>query len=332
MTMKDRRPRREQGEEVKIDPRENWKPVTELGSLVKDGTITDIEEIFRKGQRIMEAEIVDILLPNLEEDLLLIGQAKGKFGGGQRRIFRQTQKKTREGNKIQFLTCAVVGNKNGYVGVGVGKSKETVPARDKSKRRARLNLIRIRRGSGSWESDSEEPHSIPFAVTGKCGSVKITLKPAPKGKGLCVEKECAKILTLAGIKDIWSKTEGQTKTKLNLIYALIDALSKLSEVKIQTEHIPRLAIVEGKLKGEEIPVVLVKENKKIDGEESSEEFTEPIEKKGNSADNLTVEEPLSEVKEPVVEPAVESNDQEDDKKSVKEVPPLESETKMETEA
>ena len=97
-------------------------------------------------------------------------------------------------------------------------SKETVPARDKARRDARLNIIRVRRGCGSWATDAREANSVPFAVTGKCGSVKITLMPAPRGKGLCVEKECAKILSLAGIKDVWSKTEGQTGTKLNLIY------------------------------------------------------------------------------------------------------------------
>lgn len=229
-----------------------WKPVTELGRKVKDGSITSIEEIFNSGKRIMEAEIVDTLLPNLEEDLLLIGQAKGKFGGGQRRIFRQTQKKTREGNKIHFTTCAVVGNRNGFVGVGVGKSKETVPARDKARRQARLNLIRIRRGCGSWQTDSREANSIPFAVTGKCGSVEIRLIPAPPGKGLVIEKECAKILTLAGVKDILSKTRGQTKVKLNMIYALIDALKKLSEIKIKGEDIAKLGIVEGKVKAEEV--------------------------------------------------------------------------------
>ncbi len=229
-------------------PEVEWKPLTALGKKVKAGEITDIDQIFDSGEIILEAEIVDKLLPGLEEDLLLIGQAKGKFGGGQRRIFRQTQKKTREGNKISFTCCAVVGNKNGYVGVATGKSKETVPARDKSKRKARLNLIRIRRGSGSWESAEKEPTSIPFAVEGKCGSVKIKLMPAPKGKGLCIEKECAKILAMAGIKDIWSKTEGQTKTKLNLVYALMDALKNLSEVKIKAGDVEQLGIVEGRVK------------------------------------------------------------------------------------
>ena len=225
----------------------DWKPITSLGRRVKDGEITSIDQIFDSGLPILEPQIVDTLVSHLEDDLLLVGQAKGKFGGGQRRIFRQTQKKTKEGNKIKFTTVAVVGNRDGYVGIGIGKSGETVPSRDKARRSARLGLIRVRRGSGTWESASREPTSIPFAVMGRCGSVRITLMPAPKGKGLCVEKECAKILALAGIKDIWSKTQGQTKTKLNLIYALMDALKKLSEVKIQPGDIPKLGILEGSL-------------------------------------------------------------------------------------
>jgi small subunit ribosomal protein S5 len=228
-----------------------WKPKTELGRKVKEGTITDIDEIFRSGGKILEPEITDTLLPDLETDLLLIGQAKGKFGGGKRRIFQQTQKKSREGNKPRFTTCALVGNKNGYLGISFGKSKETVPAREKSLRKAKLNLIKIRRGCGSWECGCGGPHSIPFAIEGKCGSTIIKLMPAPKGKGLCIEKECAKILKTAGIKDVWSKTKGQTNTKKNLITALFKALAKLSEVKIQTKHFQALGLIEGKIKSEE---------------------------------------------------------------------------------
>jgi len=271
-----RRPRRPSDDVPKIQ--KEWIPITQLGRDVNSGEITDIEQIFDSGSKIMETEIVDRLLPDLEEELLLVGQAKGKFGGGQRRIFRQTQKKTMEGNKIQFLTCAVVGNNNGYVGVERGKSKETVPARDKSKRKARLSLVRVRRGCGSWECHCGESHSVPFAVTGKCGSSTITLMPAPKGKGLCVEKECAKILKLAGIKDVWSKTSGKTKTKLNLIGALIDALKKLSEIKVKPEDIEKLGIIEGKMK--ETKTDSFKESIKADEsepkavEESATESTE----------------------------------------------------------
>ncbi len=222
-----------------------WKPVTFVGKQVQEGLIASMDDIFAHGHAVLEAEIVNRLVPGLQEDLLLIGQAKGKFGGGQRRIFNQTQKKTAEGNRVHFTTCALVGNRNGYVGIGTGKSKETVPSRDKAKRNARLGLIRVRRGCGSWECNCKQPHSIPYAVKGKCGSSEIILKPAPKGKGLVVDREVAKVLAMAGIKDVWSKTFGQTKTKMNLLKAVMDALQKLSQMKIKPEDIEHLGIVDG---------------------------------------------------------------------------------------
>jgi small subunit ribosomal protein S5 len=230
---------------------ETWHPKTELGKKVKAGEITDINEIFDKGYNIQETEIVDILLPDLEQELLLIGQSKGKFGGGQRRVFKQTQKKTKEGNKPKFATYAVVGNKNGFVGIGYGKAKETVPAREKAFRNARLNLIRIRRGSGSWESDYKAPHSIPFAVDGKCGSVHIKLMPAPRGKGLIAESECQKILKFAGIQDVWSKTKGKTSTKSNLVTACMKALYKLTNTRVQPIHVEKLSIAQGRIESEQ---------------------------------------------------------------------------------
>jgi len=183
-----------------------------------------------------------------ETKSILVGQSKGKFGGGARRIFKQTQKKTKEGNKPSFATLAVVGNKDGYVGVGYAKAKETVPAREKSMRLAKLNLFSIKRGSGSWLSETTDPHSIPFEVQGRCGSVRITLMPAPVGKGLIIEKECAKLLALAGIKDVWSKTVGQTGTKINLVQACVEALKKLNAYKLSPKKEKELSIVSGNKK------------------------------------------------------------------------------------
>jgi small subunit ribosomal protein S5 len=228
----------------------NWVPKTELGKKVKKGEITDINEIIENKYSVLEADMIDVLVPDLEKDLLMIGQSKGKFGGGQRRVFRQTQKKTREGNKPKFATLAVIGNRNGLVGIGYGKSKETVPAREKAFRNAKLNLIRIRKGCGSWECSCGTPHSIPFKVEGKCGSSKIILMPAPKGTGLCIEKECAKILALAGIKDVWSRSFGQTRTKLNLIKACFSAMKKLTSTKVQHKHMKSLSIEEGRVQNE----------------------------------------------------------------------------------
>ncbi len=231
-----------------VEPSDSWTPRTDLGKKVKSGEIKDIEKILDKGLKVMEPEIVDFLLPGLETELLLIGQSKGKFGAGQRRVFKQTQKKTREGNKPSFGTMAIVGNQNGYIGIGSGKSKETVPARDKAIRNAKINIIKIRRGSGSWASSGKESNSIPFKVEGRCGLAKIILMPAPKGVGLCVEKECAKMLKIAGIQDVWSKTFGNTKTKTNLLIACFNALKQLMEVKVPYGFTEEKSIYEGAIK------------------------------------------------------------------------------------
>jgi len=223
----------------------NWNPKTALGKRIKAGEEIDVDEIFSSGKPILEVAIIDTLFPDLESELLLIGQSKGKFGGGARRVFKQTQKKTKEGNKPSFATMAVVGNRDGFVGVGYAKSKETVPAREKALRRAKINLFKVKRGSGSWLSSTNEPHTIPFSVEGRCGSVRIKLMPAPVGKGLIIEKECQKILELAGIKDIWSRSSGKTKTKINLIKACVEALKKMNNMKSTKKKDKELSIISG---------------------------------------------------------------------------------------
>jgi small subunit ribosomal protein S5 len=224
---------------------DRWQPKTLLGKMVKARQLTTMDDVIATGKPILEPEIVDMLLPNMESDLLMIGQSKGKFGGGSRRVFRQTQKKTKEGNKPKFSTCAVIGNKDGYVGLGFGKAKETVPAREKAVRKAKLSLIKVVRGSGSWADARTAPNSIPFAVVGKCGSVTVELKPAPKGTGLKAQKEVAKVLKLAGIQDIWSKVRGQSRNMINVIKALEEALHKLNSTKVQEKHIKSLSIIHG---------------------------------------------------------------------------------------
>jgi small subunit ribosomal protein S5 len=226
----------------------SWHPKTSLGRRVKAGELTDIESVMNSGEPILETEIVDALVDGVETDLLMIGQSKGKFGGGKRRVFRQTQKKTKEGNKPNFATIAIIGNKNGIVGFGNGKAKETVPAREKAVRDAKLHIMIIKRGCGSWNCNCRTPHSVPFAVNGKSGSVEVKLMPAPKGTGLCTEKEMAKILALAGIKDVWSKTQGQTKTKINLINATRKALAQLTATRILHSASESLSVVEGRIK------------------------------------------------------------------------------------
>lgn len=210
---------------------DSWVPKTELGKSVKAGDKKNIDSLLSSGKKILEPEIVDSLL-NIESDLLSVGQAKGKFGGGKRRAWRQTQKKTMEGNVVTFSCLAVVGDRKGHVGIGFGKAKETLPSRSKALRKARLNLIKITRGFESPEPPGSEPHTVPFVVEGKCGSVRVKLIPAPRGTGLVIGDQGKKILKLVGISDVYSLSSGQTRTTMNVAHAIIDALTKTNKMKL----------------------------------------------------------------------------------------------------
>ena len=210
---------------------DNWVPRTQLGKDVRAGKVKSIEEVFAAGQKIMEPEIVDLLVNGLHTDTLFIGQAKGKFGGGKRRAFRQTQKKTREGNVLTFGVMAVVGDGHGHVGVGYGRAAETLPAKEKAVRKAKLNLVKIPRGCASYDCSCEEDHSIPMTVKGKCSSVTVQLMPAPQGTGLVINDEMKKILRAVGIKDVYGKCSGKIKTTFNTAKACMKALNKLGEIQ-----------------------------------------------------------------------------------------------------
>ncbi|PIN90192.1 30S ribosomal protein S5 [Candidatus Pacearchaeota archaeon CG10_big_fil_rev_8_21_14_0_10_32_14] len=203
----------------------SWVPKTDLGRKVKSGQVTNLNQIIDSNQKILEQQIVDKLI-NVKTDLLLMGQSKGKFGGGKRRAWRQTQRKKKEGNVATFSALAVIGDEDGHVGIGQGRAKETLPARDKAVRKAKLEVIRVRRGCASFDCSCDKLHTVPFVVEGKAGSVRITLIPAPQGTGLVAGNEVKKILKLAGIHDVYSKTFGKIRTTFNLAKATMDALEK----------------------------------------------------------------------------------------------------------
>jgi len=199
---------------------------------VKAGQIASYDEILAKGQKILEPEIVDYFFPELQTDFFLIGQSKGKFGGGQRRVYKTTQKKIREGARTKFSYIAIVGNGDGYIGVGKGSSRESLAARNRAVKTAKLNLVRILRGCGSWECGCASPHTLPLKIKGKSGSVRVVLKPAPRGTGLVTNNESKRILTLAGVKDVWTESFGDTRSRINLAYATFNALRNTLKISI----------------------------------------------------------------------------------------------------
>lgn len=205
-----------------------WKPRTRLGQDVVSGKITDIEEILKSGRKIVEPQIVDQLVPAIKSELILIGGRAGKGGGKQRIPIKRTATMHRSGRRFRTSALVVVGNEDGLVGIGRASALDAKGAIEKATQKAKVNIIKVKRGCGSWECGCEAGvHSIPFKTRGKSGSVKVEMMPAPKGIGLVADDESKKILKLAGIKDIWVKTYGNTGMRTSLISAIFDGLKRL---------------------------------------------------------------------------------------------------------
>jgi small subunit ribosomal protein S5 len=211
---------------------EEWEPRTRLGRLVKSGEITDIRGVFDSGLPLMEAEIVDTLMPDITEEVIDI---------------ELVQRMHKSGRRVRFRATVAVGNKDGYIGLGKGVAKEVGPAIRKGIKDAKLNLVEISRGCGSWECGCGTPHSVPFEVIGVAGSVRVKLMPAPKGIGLAAGDISKKILYLAGIRDVWSQSFGKTKTTINTARATFNALKQTSIVKITDKQKETLGLVEGRI-------------------------------------------------------------------------------------
>jgi small subunit ribosomal protein S5 len=193
------------------DKFENWVPRTKLGKMVLDRQISSIEEVFMEGLKIRESEIVDVLLPDLQEEVINIGLV---------------QKQTDAGEKSQFRAIVAVGNRDGYVGLASGKANQVRSAIEKAAVNARLKITPIRRGCGSWECGCGKHHSMPFQVSGECGGVEIVLIPGPRGLGIVASEAGKVILRLAGVKDCWTKSYGSTRTVPSFAFAVFDALKK----------------------------------------------------------------------------------------------------------
>jgi len=173
--------------------------------------IKDLDEIFDKNLKIMEPLIIDHFIDDLKEKIVDV---------------KKTSYVRRSGRKYNFRCVVLVGDGRKFVGVGTGKDKDKWQAVRKAARQARLNIIRVKKGCGSWQCNCGTEHSLPTTVEGKCSSVKIKLMPASRGVGLVVADSIKPVFEFVGIKDVWSKTFGSTRTTINFIKATIDALNK----------------------------------------------------------------------------------------------------------
>jgi small subunit ribosomal protein S5 len=209
---------------------EEWTPKTRLGKMIHSGEITTMHEALKTGLPLREPEIVDLLLPNLEDEVLDVNMV---------------QRMTDSGRRVKFSITVVVGNKNGYVGLGQFKGKEVGPSIRKAINNAKLNIIEIKRGCGSWECGCGTYHTIPFQVDGKASSVEVTLKPAPRGVGLAVGDVAKHIMRLAGYEDVWGFARGQTRTTVNYAKAVFNALEQMQTIRVRQGQATAFGIMEG---------------------------------------------------------------------------------------
>ena len=192
---------------------EEFVPLTNLGRLVKMGKIKDLESIFYHSIPIKEYQIIDELMKS--KNIILKDECMK---------IKSVQKQTKAGQRTRFKAVVAVGDGQGHIGVGSKLAKEVQVAMKGATIAAKLNMIRVRRGY--WGGLIGKPHTIATKVTGKCGSVRLRLVPAPKGTGIVGAPPTKKLLGFAGVEDIFSQSTGSTDTMENFVRAIYDALYK----------------------------------------------------------------------------------------------------------
>ena len=120
------------------------------------------------------------------------------------------------GKRFRFSALVVVGDGNGKVGHGLGKAKEVSVSIRKGVEAAKKAMVDVPIIKGT----------IPHAITGKFGSSKVYVKPAPEGTGIIAGNAVRAVMEAAGYRNVVAKTLG-SRNHNNVIRATLDALERL---------------------------------------------------------------------------------------------------------
>ena len=122
------------------------------------------------------------------------------------------------GKNLSFSALVVVGDHHGHAGFGMGKAREVPMAIKKGIEQAKKNLIQLNlKGS-----------TIPHQVVGRYGSAQVLLKPAPEGTGVIAGGPVRKVMQVAGIHNVLTKSLG-TSNPHNVVKATFAALLGLKD-------------------------------------------------------------------------------------------------------
>merc|ERR1719313_312035 len=116
------------------------------------------------------------------------------------------QKQTSAGQNSRFVCYVAVGDTNGHIGLGNRCAKEVATAIRGGIIAAKMALVPVRRGY--WGNRIGFAHTVPMKASGKCGSVRIRLVPAPRGSGVVGSPTMKKMLSFAGVADCFTSSCG----------------------------------------------------------------------------------------------------------------------------
>ncbi len=129
---------------------------------------------------------------------------------------RRVTKVVAGGKNLSFRVVAIVGNREGKVGLGIGSAREVPIAIRKAVLEAKKNIVEV----------SIRNETVPHETVGKQDSARIMLKPAGPGTGIIANSPVRAVVVLAGVKNILTKSLGSSNT-LNMARAALNGLVSL---------------------------------------------------------------------------------------------------------